>query len=80
MEMLIEVDDPNVKPLELPSDFVNDVRNALQTINPNWGIVNNFEQWSTYLFDNGDSLPQDIYDLLENMYSELTKISYCIKD
>ena len=35
MAMLIEVDDPNVKPLELPSDFVNDVKNALQTINPN---------------------------------------------
>lgn len=80
MAMLIEVDDPNVEPLELSSDFVNDVRNALQTINPNWGIVNNFEQWSTYLFGEGDSLPRDIYDLLENMYSELTKISYCIKD
>jgi hypothetical protein len=35
MTMLIEVDDPNVKSLELPSDFVNDVRNALQTINSN---------------------------------------------
>ena len=78
MTMLIEVDDPNVEPLELSSDFVNNVRNALQTINPTWGIVNNFEQWSTYLFDNGDSLPTDIYDLLENMYSALTDMTYCI--
>lgn len=78
MTMLIEVDDPNVESLELPSDFVNGVRNALQTINPNWGIVNNFEQWSTYLFDNGDSLPTDIYDLLERMYSALTDMTYCI--
>lgn len=78
MTMMIEVDDPNVESLELPSDFVNGVRNALQTINPNWGIVNNFEQWSTYLFDNGDSLPTDIYDLLESMYSALTDMTYCI--
>ena len=35
MTMMIEVDDPNVESLELPSDFVNGVRNALQTINPN---------------------------------------------
>jgi hypothetical protein len=64
----------------LPSDFVNDVRNALQTINSNWGIVNNFEQWSTYFFDEGASLPQDTYDLLENMYFALTDMTYCIKD
>ena len=32
--MLIETDDPNVEPVNLPADFVMSVRNALQTINP----------------------------------------------
>ena len=76
--MLIETDDPNVEPVDLPADFVMSVRNALQTINPNWGIVNNFEQWSNFFFENGGDLEPDVYDLLENMYSALTDMSYCI--
>ena len=76
--MLIETDDPNVEPVNLPADFVMSVRNALQTINPNWGIVNNFEQWSNFFFENGSDLDSDVYDLLEAMYSALTDMSYCI--
>lgn len=78
MTLTITGDDPNVEDVVIPVEYVNKVKTALASLNPEWGIIRDYKTWSAYIFKNSALIDPDTYDLLEAIYDAIENMSFCI--
>ena len=58
--------------------YLINVISALNSINPDWGVIRDYKEWSKYIFDNSALIDPDTYDLLEEMYDAIENMNFCI--
>ena len=78
ISLTITDDDPNVSDVTIPTEYLIKVISALNSINPDWGVIRDYKEWSKYIFDNSALIDPDTYDLLEEMYDAIENMNFCI--